>query len=61
VYCFEIEVQTEDSMHWLQLGIHEYEYGGNGQETGWYRAVGGRMSNGRWPAWHNKTGATKYT
>lgn len=45
-------------MFWESRGGYEYEVDENGQYTGWYRCSGGRMSDGRWPAWRN--GATRY-
>lgn len=44
---------------WLTIGGYQFEYDENGQYTGWYRCVGGRMADGRWPQWNNNTGASR--
>jgi len=41
---------------WQTIGQYQYEYDENGY-TGWYRCVGGRLADGRWPEWNSKTGA----
>lgn len=46
-------------MLWQQIGPYEYEVDENCQYTGWYRCVGGRLKDDRWPQWNNKTGATR--
>ena len=43
---------------WQQLGNYEYEYNKYGY-TDWYRCVGGKMANGRWPERNSKTGAQR--
>ncbi len=43
---------------WQRQGQYEYEYDAHGY-TGWYRCVGGRLANGRWPQWHSETGAER--
>jgi hypothetical protein len=43
---------------WQILGQYEYEYTSRGY-TGWYRCVGGRMSDGKWPQWNFKTGEAR--
>ncbi len=48
-------------MHWWQtLGQYEHEVSGS-QYTGWVRCVGGRLADGRWPEFHQHTGATRYS
>lgn len=37
---------------------YEREYGPHGY-TGWYRCVGGRMSDGTWPRWNCLTGESR--
>lgn len=37
-------------MFWQRIGQYEYQVGSKGY-TGWYRCVGGRMSDGVWPQW----------
>jgi hypothetical protein len=44
---------------WQTVGQYEYEYNEESEYTGWYRIVGGRLANGHWPQWNNKTGATQ--
>lgn len=45
---------------WQRLGQYEYEYSyDRSAYTGWYRCVGGRMADGRWPQWNSKTGETR--
>lgn len=44
---------------WQTLGSYEHEVNEQGY-TGWYRCVGGKLANGKWPAWHSKTGAQRY-
>jgi hypothetical protein len=54
------------STMWQTLGNYEYEaaqnYDRNGRPvggmfyTGWYRCVGGRLADGKWPAWNQNTG-----
>ncbi len=46
-------------MFWQRLGNYEYEVGMNGDYTGWFRCVGGRLRDGRWPVWHIGTGEEK--
>lgn len=41
-------------------GRYEYEHDGSNY-TGWCRCKDGRMANGRWPEWNNKTGENRYT
>jgi hypothetical protein len=36
---------------WQTHGDYQFEYDENGY-TGWYRCVGGRLADGRWPQWH---------
>lgn len=45
-------------MGWQRIGNYEFEYDKNGY-TGWYRCVGGMMSNNHWPQWNNINGATR--
>jgi hypothetical protein len=40
---------------WQTQGKYQYEFDSGGY-TGWCRAVGGRMSDGRYPQWNYKTG-----
>jgi hypothetical protein len=47
-------------MWWQTLGQYEYEVGADGRYTGWHRCVGGRLADGRWPAW-NINGELRYT
>lgn len=42
---------------WQTLG--QYEYNRHGY-TGWYRCVGGRGADGRWPQWNINTGEKRY-
>jgi hypothetical protein len=42
------------------LDGYEYETDENGHSTGFYRCVGGRLADGRWPKWHSETGAKGY-
>ena len=45
---------------WQQIGSHyEFEYDEHGY-TGWYRCVGGRRADGRWPDWNSRTGEKRY-
>ena len=44
---------------WLTQGRYEHEYDAKGF-TGWYRCVGGRLADGRWPEWKSKTGEKRY-
>jgi hypothetical protein len=42
---------------WQTFGSYEHEvseeyFGGPLFYTGWYRCVGGRLADGRWPMWH---------
>lgn len=38
---------------WMQLGSgYEFEYDEHGF-TGWYRCIGGRLADGRWPQWNS--------
>jgi hypothetical protein len=41
---------------WQSLGSYEFEVarGPDNQAyyTGWYRCVGGRLADGRWPMWN---------
>ena len=39
---------------WQQIGNYEYQFSEKGY-TGWYRCVGGRLTNGRWPQWFDKS------
>lgn len=44
---------------WMTIGDHyEFEYNARGY-TGWYRGVGGRMADGRFPERNINTGATR--
>jgi len=46
---------------WSTVGQYEYEYSYSLHDyTGWYRCIGGRLANGRWPQWHSKTGDKRY-
>ena len=46
---------------WLQVGQYEYEGDlQNNGYTGWYRCVGGRLADGRWPEWNLHTGEQRY-
>lgn len=45
-------------LSWQRLGQYEYQHDGSNY-TGWYRCIGGRLENGHWPQWNNKTGATR--
>lgn len=38
---------------WQRQGVWEYEYTAAGY-TGWYRCVGGRLADGRWPCWNDQ-------
>jgi len=44
---------------WQKIGLYEYEYDQRGKHTGWYRCVGGQLTNGRWPQWNHNTGETR--
>lgn len=46
---------------WRRFGQYEFEVNEHSQYTGWYRCVGGRLANGRWPQWNDATGATAYS
>jgi hypothetical protein len=45
---------------WLTIGKYQYEYNMDGILTGWYRCVGGKLDNGRWPAWNDEIGRMRY-
>lgn len=48
-------------MLWQRIGGYEHEYDPNRQTyTGWYRCVGGRLADGRWPEWHSYSGDKRY-
>lgn len=47
-------------MLWQKIGQYEYEVDGICEYTGWYRCVGGRLADGRWPYWNYKTGGKRY-
>ncbi len=36
---------------WMTSEGYEYEYNEQGQFTGRYRCIGGRLADGRWPIW----------
>jgi len=44
---------------WQTVGNYEYEIDQSGY-TGWYRCLGGRLADGRWPEWNIKTGAKRH-
>ena len=45
---------------WQSQGGYELEFDfGLNDYTGWYRCIGGRLADGRWPAWNYKTGAKR--
>ena len=46
-------------MIWQQLGFYEYEVGSQGY-TGWYRCIGGRLVDKRWPNWNYNNGQTRF-
>ena len=42
------------------IGGYEYEVSyETGDYTGWYRCIGGRLADGRWPMWNFKTRETR--
>ena len=43
------------------FGSYEYEVDDTYQETGWCRCAGGRLANGLWPEWNNRTGEQRYS
>jgi len=43
---------------WQQIGGYEFQFDANGY-TGWYRCVGGRLADGRWPQWNYLTGEAR--
>jgi hypothetical protein len=45
--------------NWQTIGQYEFEYNEHGVYTGWYRCVGGRLTDGRWPEW-NSSGAKRF-
>lgn len=46
---------------WQTFGLCEYEYDGDQDKyTGWCRRTNGRLANGKWPEWNNKTGQRRY-
>ena len=46
---------------WIVLGGYEHEVSEDGKTfTGWYRCVGGRLADGRWPEWGHD-GAERYS
>jgi len=49
---------------WQSQGGYEFEVA-RGEDsishcTGWYRCVGGRLADGRWPMWNMHTGEKGY-
>lgn len=44
---------------WQTQGEYQLEYNRHGY-TGWYRCVGGRLADGRWPKWNDVTGEKRY-
>ena len=47
---------------WIVLGGYEHEVSENGKTfTGWYRCVGGRLVDGRWPEWNSSTGEERFS
>lgn len=52
-------------MFWQIQGAYEVEVivdrNGMPAYSGWYRCIGGRLADGRWPEWHTQTGATRYS
>lgn len=46
---------------WQRREQYEYEVDQKGEYTGWYRCVGGRLADGRWPEWNEKTGEKRYS
>ena len=44
---------------WLEIGRYEYEFK-DGVCTGWYRCVGGKLADGRWPAWNDQVNRIRY-
>jgi hypothetical protein len=50
------DVPMWHNLSWQTFGLYEYEYTSAGNYTGWYRYVGGRLTDGRWPEWNNRTG-----
>jgi hypothetical protein len=54
--------KSEPMTLWQTLGQYEYEYNIEARSyTGRYRCVGGRLADGRWPAWHSATGEKSYS
>lgn len=48
-------------MRWVhEIGGYEFEVDGEDCYTGWYRCIGGRLADGRWPEWHHD-GRTRYS
>ncbi len=43
---------------WQTVGDYEYEHDGR-EHTGWARCVDGRTVDGRWPQFHQQTGAQR--
>jgi hypothetical protein len=49
---------------WFSQGHYEFEFceglDGLTYDTGWYRCIGGRLRDGRWPQWNLYTGKKRY-
>lgn len=49
---------------WQRFGWYELEVvstaAGDCQYSGWYRCIGGRLADGRWPVWKDGTGEVRY-
>lgn len=49
---------------WQQLSFcnnrYEFEYDQR-DYTGWYRCIGGRLADGRWPEWNYRTSEKRYS
>jgi len=43
---------------WMRIGGYEYEHNGH-DFTGWCRCISGRLADGHWPQWNEKTGARR--
>ena len=43
---------------WRETSIEgfQFEVDERGEETGWIRCTDGRLSDGRWPEWNERTG-----
>jgi hypothetical protein len=45
---------------YIGSGGYEFEYDEHGY-TDWYRCIGGRLADGRWPEWNTKTKEVRYS